>query len=619
MCGIVGFLSFDKNTSPFDIETAVQTLSHRGPDGKGVYKDDWISLGHARLSIIDLKTGDQPIFNETKNLILIVNGEIYNHSELRKDLISKGHVFRSKSDSEVIIHAYEEFGIEKALSLFNGMFAFAIWDKRLKRLILARDRIGIKPLYYSLQKNFIVFGSEIKSLTANGIVDKRLRDGCLFEYFTAHGIFGSKTMFADILELKASHYFVIDNSGKSKEVQYWNMISLLGDSAKLGDESKIINRVDNELKKSVDYRLISDVPIGVLLSGGIDSSLISAYVVNSNQINAKTTKFFNAGNINSDIDESSYAKMQIGFLEEKKGHKIDFKSMVLGNAAFLDSLPYLSYIYDEPMIFQSSGFIYKMCSSARKEGIKVLLVGEGSDELFLGYDRFWRTLNYIESKRYPRYSEEEIIFFGGGLDNVNLVERLTGKSRDCVKDIESFKWLEKYKDIDLKMEMALYFITFRLLSVLMRMDRMGMAAGTEIRVPFLDHHIVQFVNRIESDIKFKAKKPKYIVRKLSRGRVHNKIIAREKMGSPSDVEHWLNRREAEVAFNQLIDSHDSISKSELDYSVVKEIINSHYHGKKKYATLIWMLFSLEMWNRMRLEKEFVSGGSAKNGKEIFSS
>jgi len=603
MCGIAGFLSFNRDTSQFDIDAAVQALSHRGPDDRGVYGDEWVSMGYRRLSIIDLETGHQPIFNEDSKIVLIANCEIYNYKELRRDLVSRGHTFKSKSDSEVIIHAYEEYGIDKALELLNGMFAFAIWDKRIKKLFLARDRLGIKPVYYSLKKDFITFASEIKSLFVNGMVSKRLRSGCLFEYFTNQGIFGSKTIFADVTELQPGHFMAVDDKGTQKIKRYWDIVSICGSSGTIDEERAILDGMDRELKRSVDYRLISDVPVGVLLSGGIDSSLIADYVAGSKHANAKSAKFFNARNVNPEIDESKYAGLQAEFIQNGRAKRIDFESLTLKSNRFLEYFPFLTYIYDEPLQFQSSGYIYDMCSQSRREGIKVLLVGEGSDELFFGYDRFWRTLSHIAEGRYEGYSEDEIVYYGGGIDNASLLGRLTGMTRASIEEIESFSWLRSHGDLDLRTRIMLYSIIFRLQSVLMRMDRMSMATGTEVRVPFLDHKVVEFAITINNDVKGKDAIPKYLVKRLASGRVHEEIIKRKKMGSPSDVAYWLEGSQAEHMLRDLTSSSGSISKSELDHSAVEEIVNAFYKGDKRYSVLIWMLLAIEMWNSvMKSEK-----------------
>jgi len=613
MCGIAGFLSFDKNNSIFDITAATQALSHRGPDDMGIYKDEWISLGHRRLSIIDLEKGSQPIFNEEGSVVLIANGEIYNHDELRNNLLAKGHKFRSRCDSEVIVHAYEEYGIEKALSLFNGMFAFAIWDKRLNKLFLARDRAGIKPLYYSLKNGFMVFASEIKAITVNGIIPKRLRKGCLFEYFTTNGVFGRNTVFADVAEMKPAHYLVADASGRISIKRYWDMVSLFRASSIIDDEEEILSGLDEKLEKSVNYRLISDVPIGVLLSGGIDSSLVSYYVVRSAHANAEKVKFFNAKNLTSEIDESPYARMQVEFLNKRLGREIDFESAILDSTRFLEYFSYLAYIYDEPLQFHSSGFIYDMCRHAKEDGMKVLLIGDGSDELFFGYERFQRALRDFDSGGLKGFSENDIIYFGGGINNLSIAQRLTGMDKGCVEDLESFKWLRSHKDLDVKTRMMFHSITFRLQSVLMRMDRMSMACGVEVRVPFLDHNVIEFANRIDHGIKYKDKTPKYIIKRLSKDKVHDRIIGRKKLGSPSDIAYWIDTSQARGLINDLTGSASSISRSELDYTAVKEIIESHYSGKKRYSALIWMLFSLEMWNRSVFKEDMNALKAGLNG------
>ena len=608
MCGIAGFLYFNKGIKRFDVKEAVKRLSHRGPDDEGFYDDARVSLGHKRLSIIDLETGHQPIKSEDGSVVLVFNGEIYNHGELRKELAALGHGFRTRSDSEVIIHAYEEYGIDKTLSLLNGMFAFAVWDKVRGHLILARDRMGIKPIYFAIKKDYAVFASEIKSMFTGNAVSRRLRKDSLFEYFTAHGSFAKDTMFAEVSELEPSHYILIESKGGSRTVRYWDITSVLEDGPRQRDESGVANEMDERLGRAVDHRLMSDVPLGVLLSGGIDSSLISFYVATSGHYNAKSAKFFNARNLNREIDESEYAGLQVDFLKEKFGRNVDLESSVLESENFLGSFPYLSYIYDEPVQFQSSGYIYDMCSRAAGDRIKVLLVGEGSDELFFGYDRFWRTLTDLRSGKHRGFSDSEIIYFGGGIGNAGLVERLTGVGRERLRETEPFRWLERHRRMDLEDRITLYSIVFRLQSVLMRMDRMSMAAGVEVRVPFLDHTFVRFALNIDNGLKGRGGIPKYLVKRLAEGKVHGDIIKRKKMGSPSDIAFWLDSADSEAVMRNLTDSPGSISRTELDYPTVKRIVDSHYQGKNNYAVLIWMLFSIEMWHRMLSEKEPIFAG-----------
>jgi len=491
MCGITGFLSFNNTAGRFDSGEAIRRMKHRGPDGDGCYSNDRIVLGHTRLSIIDLERGDQPLFNENRDIVLITNGEIYNYGGLRSELRSRGHIFATRSDAEVIIHLYEEGGIDSTLSALNGMFAFALWDKKQDMLYIARGRLGIKPVYYAFREDGLLFGSEIKSITAFGDVGRYLRKDSLFEYFTRHGLSGSRTLFADIERLQPAHYLACGASGNITFRRYWEATSLFYGAPMVEDEDEILDRLDKELKRSVDYRVISDVPIGCMLSGGIDSSLLLAYLAGSDRPNARQARVFNAKNVGADIDESPYAQREVAFLERLFGCPIAFTSFVLDNASFLRYFPYLSYIYDEPIQFEASGFLYDICRHARSSGVKVLIAGEGSDELFFGYDRYVRTLRHIESAVYSDYSESELIYYGGGIDNVSLVERLTMTPRDAVAGLPVFRWLERHKDIEIKSRMMLYDITFRLESLLMRMDRMGMAAGVEVRVPFLDHSLVQ--------------------------------------------------------------------------------------------------------------------------------
>ena len=603
MCGIIGLLSYKKEAENINMKGPVEKLSHRGPDDNGQYSTRDVFMGHRRLSIIDLKTGRQPMINEDESVVLIFNGEIYNYKELRDDLIAKGRSFKTKSDSEVVLRAYEEYGIDKAISFFNGMFAFAIWDKRRTSFIIARDRLGIKPLYFTKNSRFLAVASEPKSLFLLEGAEKEINSEVLFEYFTSHEVSGERTFFKSVRKAEPGYFYVFTPDGKEKKTRYWELDEVFTRALNIESEKEALRLIDRGLEKSVDYRLTADVPVGVLLSGGIDSSLISYYVSRSTHKNAGAVKLYNAGNANKEIDESPYARTQADFLKDVLGHVPELESFVIGNTALLDMFSYLTYIYDEPIQFQSSGFIYDICARSKANGTKVLLVGEGSDELFLGYERFWRTLSNIGRKKYPAYSDEELIYYGGGIDNAELVKRLTKSSPDALNGTAAFRWLVKKRNLRLRERIMLYSIAWRLQSVLMRMDRMSMASGVEVRVPFLDHRFIESVIGIDMEVKAPGREPKHLIKVLAQGKVSPDIIERKKLGSPSDIAYWLKQEAARKALSSLTEAEDSLSKNHLDHNTVKEIISAHFGGARRYDVLIWMLFSLEMWNRVLKEPE----------------
>ena len=386
MCGIFGIYSNRQNLLEVQHNTAnLQLLSHRGPDDSGSYRDDRVYLGHVRLSILDVISGKQPMISDDGRFVIVYNGEIYNYLELRDELLSKNHYFKTTSDTEVILKLYQNFGPDHTLSKLEGMFAFSIWDQLEHTLFIARDRIGEKPLYYAYADHAFLFASEIKAITNTGLVSDELHVNGLYEYFCRSKISGLRTFYQNIFELNPGHYLLLsDINDRSPQYCYWDLVHeyRIGQNRKIVEESEAHAIVEKCVHNSVQNRMISDVPVGLLTSGGIDSSIVAAMLATSGY---KGLQCFCAGNRSSKLDESPFAKLLVSYLNQHNRADFNLNVVMHDVKSLVDEIPFLSKIYDEPLQHLSSVQMYKLCSAARDHDIKVLISGEGSDEIFCGY------------------------------------------------------------------------------------------------------------------------------------------------------------------------------------------------------------------------------------------
>jgi len=561
MCGIIGFNWEDKKL----IRKMMKVVEHRGPDQSGYYTDKNISLGHQRLSIIDLSDkGKQPMSNENGNLLLIYNGEIYNFKELRKELERKGHRFKSNTDSEVILHAYEEYE-EKCLERFNGMFAFCLYDINKKIFFLARDKVGIKPLYYYFKDNKFIFASEIKAILEHSI-KREINLDSLNKILSFRIIPGEDSILKDIKKLLPGHYLVYKD----------NKIEINGYDVNLDYNKNFLDLFEDSVKKE----MIADVPIGAFLSGGLDSSSIVGMMSKiSNNVRTFTAGF------NQERDEFKYAKRVAEYFgTDHYEVLVDYDDM---NKNFDKIL----YHMDEPILNPAIFPVY-FVSKLAKKGVKVVLTGDGADELFAGYTKY-NILKYpkfvpnmIKREIYIRYADrifkkEKKSLLKFQVNDVNNIIRNYFYEKSNINGGLSFDFKESLPNFEL-----------------MKVDKMTMANSLEARVPFLDMRIVKFSEKLNENEKLKNKVGKYFLRQNIKDIIPKEIIEGNKRTFFTPQKEWFNNGLREIASNDL-------EKSEL---FNKEFIKKLFEKEKnsfrryKYSNQLWCLLIIEKWHSKWIEK-----------------
>lgn len=602
MCGIVGFNWEDKNL----LKKMMTSIEHRGPDDNGYYIDKNISLGHQRLSIIDLSAkGKQPIYNEDKSIIINFNGEIYNYKLLRKELENKGHKFYTDTDTEVIVHAYEEYGID-CVKQFNGMFAFAIYDTNKKTIFLARDRIGIKPLYYYFENKKIIFASEIKAILEYNIpreVDKE----SLAQFFTFGYTISPKTMFKGIFKLPPASTLIYDKNGL-KINQYWDI--------NFNPQKKSLQNWKQELfynlKDAVDKRLMSDVPLGAYLSGGIDSSSIVAMM---NLVMDKPVNTYSVGfDCDEVVNELCYAKIVADKLNTNH-HEI-----IVTSEDAIKSLPNIVWHLDEPINNPAAVPLYYMSKAAKKD-MTVVLNGNGGDEVFAGY-RQHKIINYshllknvplinsnfvaqtlkVSSKFFPDKYGRYLKFGANYLPTIKNFEisysklmyknytpqdlqNLLGIKYSAIPEISKFfdtnrEVLDSLISIDLKRMLPENY--------LMVDDKINMANGIESRVPFLDYRLIEFAGTIPSRLKLNKYQGKYILRQTMRNMLPQQVIQRKKYGFTPPVTNWIENNMLDYAIEVLNDNN--IKKYFDEYQLNKILSKNEQQYNKIYPLLMFGLW-----------------------------
>jgi asparagine synthase (glutamine-hydrolysing) len=617
MCGICGIVNraSDARVSRDVLIDMRDVMTHRGPDDEGLYINENVGLGFRRLSIVDLASGHQPMANETGDVWLIFNGEIYNHADLRRELTLKGHLYKTKSDTESILHLYEEEGID-GFQKMNGMFGIAIWDDRKKRLVLVRDRLGIKPLYYSQTSNGFVFASEIKSILKSGMIKAKLNLRGLEEYFTFRFVAGEKTLFDGIYNLLPGHILILQD-GKIQIRKFWDLPQ--AETLENADLDQTVDQLGELLNDSVRLRLMSDVPLGTFCSGGVDSSLVSAYAVKLSNLRLNT---FSVGFQEASFDESHYAKM-VSDKYETRHHQL-----VVDNRTFADSLPDLIWYNDEPLNHTNSIQIYHI-SKLAKEFVTVVLTGEGSDELFGGYPRyliakmysmlFWappalknmtrslaglfpmRRVNKL-ARSLPLSIRDVITL------NAALVDRSLARSILLISEGDDFletrigllAGLEIDRDNLMESLIRLDLKSY-LVSILNRQDKMSMAASIESRVPFLDYRLVEWGARIPFRLKTDGLETKIIVKKLGERFLPRKVVYRRKSGFGVPVSEWLRDKNGMGKYLALFEEPRFRERGYLKTETVRGLAREHLSGKCDHGEILWELINLELWHRIFIE------------------
>lgn len=626
MCGICGIISFDNSVIDEKILIRMRDeMKHRGPDAEGFFVNETknVGFGFRRLAIIDLSpAANQPMSNHDKSIWIIFNGEIYNHLEIRKELERKGYHYKTKSDTETIIYAYEEFGIDFIHKL-NGMFAIAIWDERKKLFIAYRDRIGKKPFYYTLQNGKFIFASEIKSILKHPDVKKEIDFNSLSQYLTFLIPPSPDTMFEGIKKLPAGYRLILNENGDLKIEEYYDVLN--SDNELLEkDEDELKQNIVRLLRQSVKDRMISDVPFGVFLSGGIDSSTNVALMA---ELMDRPVDTFSIGFKDFPYkNEFEYAR-KVAEIFKTNHHEIEIDS-----SDALEFFPQLVYHQDEPLADPVCIPLYFVSKLARDNGTIVVQVGEGSDEEFAGYPWMLRELKLAKLNKYlfkispsvlnklfynsikniwvdigklleldyiRRMKDREEIYWGGAVNftiehKSKLLVKELNNSYQKIKSIYD-RYNRKSKIDDILRKMIYLEFKNRLPELLlMRVDKMSMATSVEARVPFLDYRLVEYSFKIDSTIKTKNNTTKYILKKAVEGIIPNEIIYRKKQGFAAPMNYWLKNNLADFTKNYLLNSH--IHKLKLfNKDFIKFLIDSPLSNRYDYIQNTWNLLNLFMW------------------------
>lgn len=620
MCGICGIIRTDP-ANPVErevLDRMKDRIRHRGPDDDGTHIEPGAGLGFRRLSIVDLALGHQPMCNEDETVWVVFNGEIYNHAELRVGLEAKGHVYRTRCDTETIIHLYEEEGTE-AFKKFNGMFAICLWDRRLQRAVLARDRLGIKPLYYAQTPDGIAFGSEIKAVLEAPGVARELDPQAVREYLTFRFVAGQRTMFRGIQAMSPGEVLIFER-GKTKRAPFWSLPEA-GDSAQ-GDPASFKYRLGELLSESTRLRLMADVPVGSFCSGGIDSGLITAFATQHGLHGIDT---FSVGFGEAEWDETRFARM----VTDRYG--TDHHTLTIDNATFSQSLPQMIWYHDEPLNHANSVPIHHISRLAR-EHVTVVLTGEGSDELFGGYPRYnvarmaERTTalpnalrqilgatalaaarilrNHRLSKlghSLPR-SLAELAIYNSAFMEPSRVSLLVAADTPPVDLSFRQQFVNQAESTGEGILPHLWRLELRtyLISLLHRMDKMTMAASIEARVPFLDHRLVEWALRLPDAVKIKGFENKHLVRRLALDYLPPEVVHRRKSGFGVPIGKWARDPKLLGRYLDLFFEDAYGSRDYMNVAGVRELIRAHIDGRQDHGETIWNLMNLELWHRIFL-------------------
>jgi asparagine synthase (glutamine-hydrolysing) len=617
MCGICGILHFnDFREVNYEILVRMnQTMIHRGPDDYGIYQNDSIGLAHRRLSIIDLSTGHQPMYNEDGSICIIFNGEIYNHEELRTELQAKGHQFRTRSDTEAIIHCYEEYNVA-CVERLRGMFAFSIWDANKKKLLLARDRLGIKPLYYYHDQNSIVFASEIKAIFASGYIQPEVNPYRLDAYLTLGYVPGPDTLFKGIYKLLPGHILYV-NKDQITIKEYWDFASIPSQPM---SESECCKMIIDLFQECVKSHLMSDVPLGVFLSGGIDSSSVVATMAQYvDQVETFSIGYSNALKQN----ELDYARI-IATQFKTKHHEF-----ILEPTDFFKSISELLLFLEEPIVEPAAIALFYI-SKLSREHVTVLLSGEGADEIFGGYPiyRMMRTLDrlhqmmpfvpinsmkklilsLISSEKIQKYLDWiglkfESRYFGVSCDMTSSIKHQlysdTLQAIDQQNSVDEifYQYYDRVNHQDMLRKM-LYVDTKIWLpdDLLTKADKITMATSVELRVPFLDHKFVEFTASIPSTLKIKGRTNKYIFKKAMKDILPDTIIYRKKRGFPVPINQWFSTDLYTRAADILLDRR-TLQRGYFNEDYLAKILCQQKNGQADHSRRIFSLITLELWHQ----------------------
>jgi asparagine synthase (glutamine-hydrolysing) len=611
------------------VKAMADTIYHRGPDDEGYYVSGPIALGFRRLAIIDLHSGHQPVSNEDGTVQIIFNGEIYNYKELRAFLVSKGHVFKTESDTEVIVHLYEELG-PQCLERLRGMFAFAIWDEKTKTLFLARDRVGIKPLYYCLTNESLVFASEIKAILADPSIHREIAPEMIDRFLTFLYVPGEETLLKGIRKLAPGHYLLV-RDGQAVIKQYWDL------RFRESSPSRSLKEAEADLlsllAEAVELHMIADVPVGVLLSGGVDSTGVLSFAVNGTD---KEISSFTVGFSGGEVtDERPYARLAA------KTFGTQHHEMTISASDFAAFLPQYVWHMEEPVCEPPAIAMYYVSKLASKF-VKVLLSGEGGDEAFAGYSNYrnlvWlervkrglsplngavarglsvadslfdlpRVAKYVPlmNERFPDYyysrTSNPFRYTGNGLGKVYSAD--FGRAIDREHTLEPVRRLQAHARGQKTLDAMLYIDTKTWLpdELLIKADKMTMANSVELRVPLLDHRVLEFAASLPPSFKLRGFTPKYILKKALFQKIPKEIANRKKTGFPVPYESWLRRDLKDIVWAVLTDRR-TVERGYFRKEAVEALLQANSHGTN-YSKEIFSLLSFELWQRTFLEHEQV--------------
>ena len=641
MCGIAGKFNFNPD-HPIDRDRLVAmttAVAHRGPDADGFYVGDGVGLGHRRLSIIDLSTGGQPLTNEDGTIWIVFNGEIYNFADTRRELEGLGHRFRTNTDTEVIVHAYEQWG-DRAVDRFRGMFAFALWDAPKRRLLLVRDRLGVKPLYYCTTTSGVTFGSEIKSLLEDPDVPRGWSAEALDAYLALLYVPAPRTIYQNIWKLPAGHLLVAEN-GSVTIRRYWDL-TFTGD----GDPSReaaYLDRLEALVDESVRLRLLSDVPLGAFLSGGIDSSLVVASMVRSCPTRVVTTS---VGFDEQAFNELEYARTVATHLGTESHEKIVRPDIV-------DLLPKLAWHLDEPFADSSAVPTYYVSKAAR-EHVIVALSGDGGDELWAGYARHrverwevaarqWlgikgsrlagrlaarlplsvkgaRSLRHLALAPADAYAQKHAYgMFENGLRAALYSPDFAREVRDADPFVGFRSAYQACPSSD-PVDRALYVDvkTYLVDDIMTKVDKMSMAVSLESREPLLDHELLAFAASIPSTLKIRNGRGKYLLRRLLARRIPQSIVHRPKQGFAAPIGQWLRGPLVPMVQELLLDGSLK-ARGVFDDREVARIWREHRDGVHDHPHRLWTLVMLELWFRRFIDgvQRVQPTGAASDGVRAF--
>lgn len=622
MCGICGKLNLDG--IPVDsslIERMCSVLSHRGPDDSGIYIKKGIGLGHRRLSITDLSLGHQPMSNETDKIWIVFDGEIYNFQELKEGFIKKGHSFKTHSDAEVILHLYEDYGIDCVKEL-RGMFAFAIWDSGKKRLFLARDWLSQKPLVWTRYGNTFLFASEIKSILEDKSIPKEIDPIAIHHYLSYGYVPSPLTIFKGIKKLPPGSFLVLEN-GIERIERYW--MPVYQPKLKIS-ENDAISEILRILKEAIQLRLISNVPLGAFLSGGIDSSAVVAMMAG---LMTSPVKTFSIG-----FEEEDFSELNFARIVSKKFQTEHYEFIVKPDA--IDILPKLAWFYNEPYADSSAIPTYYLSQMTRKY-VTVALNGDGGDELFAGYDRYRACKLSLFYDKIPKFMRDAIFNMAkslpegeGRVSLIRRIKRFVGgvsedKRRRYGRWMTMFKNDEKQrlyseemkeitKDIDsIELLLSLYRLaptddfleatTFTDLlmylpdDLFIKVDIASMANSLKSRSPFLDTELVNFVSRLPFDMKLRGNKSKYILKKALSNILPQEILTRGKMGFGVPIARWFRGELKDYIYQVLLDDRAK-KRGYFNTSEIKRLLDEHTSGRANYGYPLWTLLFLEVWHNV---------------------